>query len=90
MAFTHDFSRCTALQAVERLWTLSPAHPRFTRMYGVTHSIAFQAILYIQNLNQLGKESHHLPKKHIFLSFFDNFLRKYLDIQKILLPLHRN
>ena len=28
-----------------------PAHPRFTRMYGVTHSIAFQAIPNLQDLN---------------------------------------
>ena len=28
-----------------------PAHPRFTRMYWVTHSIAFEAIQNLQNLN---------------------------------------
>ena len=28
-----------------------PAHPRFTRMYGGTHSIAFQAIPNLQDLN---------------------------------------
>ena len=49
----HDFSRCTALQAVEVLWALFPAHPRFTRMYGVTNSIAFQAILNSRNLNSI-------------------------------------
>ena len=36
-----DLSLCTALQAVETLFD-PPAHPRFTRMYGVTHSIVFQ------------------------------------------------
>ena len=38
---------CTALQAVRRYWHYIPAHPRFTRMYGVTHRVAFQAILYL-------------------------------------------
>ena len=33
-------------------WDLIPAHPRFTRMYGVTNSIAFQAIIKLRNLNQ--------------------------------------
>ena len=28
-----------------------PAHPRFTRMYGVSHRIALQAIPNLQNLN---------------------------------------
>ena len=46
-----------------------PAHPRFTRMYGVTHSIAFQAILYIQNLNQLGKAPSFTVKTYIFIVF---------------------
>jgi hypothetical protein len=26
-----------------------PAHPRYTRMYGVTHSIAFQALPHFRN-----------------------------------------
>jgi hypothetical protein len=68
----------------EGLWTLFPAHPRFTRMYGVTHSIAFQAILYIQNINQLG-QAPHLPKKHIFLSFFDNFSAKIFGDSEIII-----
>jgi len=50
-------------------------------MYGVTHSIAFQAILYIQNINQLG-QSPHLPKKHIFLLFNDNFSAKIFGYSK--------
>ena len=28
---------------------LSPAHPRFTRMYGVTHSTAFQALAFFRH-----------------------------------------
>ena len=31
-----------------KCYGLIPAHPRFTRMYGVTHGIAFQAILYLR------------------------------------------
>jgi len=30
-----------------------PAHPRYTRMYGVTNSIAFQALLHFRKLNFL-------------------------------------
>ena len=37
--------RCTALQAVVGIGAISPAHPRFTRMYGVTNSTVFQTVL---------------------------------------------
>ena len=33
---------CTALQAVVWIGAISPAHPRFSRMYGVTNSTVFQ------------------------------------------------
>ena len=36
---------CTALQAVVGIGAISPAHPRFTRMYGVTNSTVFQTVL---------------------------------------------
>ena len=36
--------RCTALQAVVGIGAISPAHPRFTRMYGVTNSTVFQTV----------------------------------------------
>ena len=41
------------LPSRQNIWimVLIPAHPRFARMYGVTHSIAFQASLDLQNLN---------------------------------------
>ena len=34
------------LPSRQNIWIMGliPAHPRFTRMYGVTHSVAFQAI----------------------------------------------
>ena len=35
---------CTALQAVVGIGAISPAHPRFTRMYGVTNSTVFQTV----------------------------------------------
>ena len=35
-----------------KIMELVPAHPRFTRMYGVTNSIAFQAIFNLRNLNK--------------------------------------
>ena len=37
--------RCTALQAVVGIGAISPAHPRFSRMYGVTNSTVFQTVL---------------------------------------------
>ena len=40
----HDW-RCTALQAVVGIGAISPEHPRFTRMYGVTNSTVFQTVL---------------------------------------------
>ena len=40
----HDW-RCTAFQAVVGIGAISPAHPRFTRMYGVTNSTVFQTVL---------------------------------------------
>ena len=36
---------CTALQAVVGIGAISPAHPRFSRMYGVTNSTVFQTVL---------------------------------------------
>ena len=36
--------RCTALQAVVGIGAISPAHPRFSRMYGVTNSTVFQTV----------------------------------------------
>ena len=41
---------CTALQAVVGIGAISPAHPRFSRMYGVTNSTVFQTVLYLRNL----------------------------------------
>ena len=35
-----------------------PAHPRFTRMYGVTHSIAFQAILSLLGVGLTALANH--------------------------------
>ena len=46
-----QLARGTALQAVLEKDIVIPAHPRYTRMYGVTHSIAFQAIPYFQNFS---------------------------------------
>ncbi len=37
--------RCTALQTVVGIGAISPAHTRFTRMYGVTNSTVFQTVL---------------------------------------------
>ena len=39
------YSLCTALQAAGVKFVQFPAHPRFTRMYGVTHSTVFQTDL---------------------------------------------
>ena len=42
------------LEGSSKDWGLfPPAHPRSTRMYGVTHSIAFQAIQNIRNFSYL-------------------------------------
>ena len=52
-----DFSLCnfrdvlSSGQYIERDIVI-PAHPRYTRMYGLTNSIAFQAITKLRNLNQ--------------------------------------
>ena len=40
--------RCTALQAEIGIGAISPAHPRFSRMYGVTNSTVFQTALYLR------------------------------------------
>ena len=34
-------------------WHYIPAHPRYTRMYGVTHSTVFQTVLNLRNLSKL-------------------------------------
>ena len=42
-----DMTFRDVLPSRQNIWIMGliPAHPRFTRMYGVTHSIAFQASL---------------------------------------------
>ena len=64
-------SRCTALQAVVGICAISPAHPSFTRMYGVTHSTVFQTVSDKRNLNNyLFKRPQIKQIKAIFsLSF---------------------
>ena len=51
------FWRCTAFQARRGMGVLIPAHPRFTRMYGVTKSIAFQAIGFFIRIAHQAKAS---------------------------------
>ena len=42
------------LPGSRRIIGLIPAHPRFTRMYWVTHSVAFQAIQNTRNINNVN------------------------------------
>ena len=46
-----------------------PAHPRYTRMYGVTISIALQAIPHFRNLNHKLKICTQLSYTEISLHF---------------------
>ena len=59
-----DFSLCNfhdvlpSRQYIEKDIVI-PAHPRYSRMYGVTNSIAFQALPHFRNLNYLLAISHY-------------------------------
>ena len=49
-----------------------PAHPRYTRMYGVTHSIAFQAIPYFRNsINRIIVTGAFIASLHHFSSILN-------------------
>ncbi len=64
-----------------------PAYPRFTRMYGVTNSFAFQASLNLQNLNNLTFQRKCAPLV-LELTIISN-LRNLIPIFSIFIFLSR-
>ena len=67
-----------------KIMGLFPAHSRFTRMYGVTHGIAFQAIRYFRNQIQMIK-----PDSLIRQSDFVMFLARLFFIIPFFLTLKK-
>ena len=69
----HDWLSCMTFRDVlpsrqQKVYgILTPAHPRFTRMYGVTNSIAFQAIPNYRNTYTLQFDNADTKKSEALL-----------------------
>ena len=66
-----------------RIMGLIPAHPRFTRMYGVTNSVAFQAISNLRNLDDLSDSCRSLVFVRLISDKSDKSVSLILFLKKL-------